>query len=1126
MVPAEYSSPTTVIAAAANEASVSFAPIALPDRLALQSACGWPGTMAWTSHTGTAAVPRESAPAPVGHLAVYEDGVIREISTTAAYLLGRDRLDVLGYPLVMYAQPQCRAALRDHLRKAFAGQTDTVQLAFWRPEGKPFLARLYSQGPSGPPGPNRYCVCTLIDLSGQVALRRRFQAQQRELAATRDRIAELQGICRSLERRIAAHAEALEQSEDRAVELEQELEDRTLELARTRNELERLTEQQRTLQAHVAEQQAQWQARVEKQAAELESLREKLRRQDARPTNGAEQTRRIERLNRALAARRQRCRRLERVLAAERQRLTEVTAEHERRVARLADVLEQQRAERQRLLDDLEARMADPSEGTSDAAAGPRDAMGTTDVPSMPSLMPSAVEPGAEDHGRQSVPAADRARRLADDAEAAARRARLEEIQRTEAALLRRVEVFRRYVRFRTQRLNETADRLQRLQSRYERLRRRMRSRARHVQQALQVQTQRLTRMRRRLVERMTTYRQTIEGLREQVVALHRDIEQIKAWRQDRLAALVEQDRALRHEHARLQQAHEALTLRAAQLRQTVDRQADRLARVEAELEKRRQQAAAADQALRGENERLTGELAAVRAELEAARRCVAETNARHRRLEEQYEQQTTALSERLERAERAMADARRQAQENQTQVRALEKELADRQESDNLQRRRLEEYRDLLETLRQRLAEQQQVRRQLQNQHQDLADQVAGLTQQVTDLTERLADVTRRYQADRQRFAHQIVYHKQTEQRLFEQRQQLQGALAAAKRRIQELEQSARQSGDHAEQRRQLERQVERLQAALREAQTQVEAADRRTREATERAEAAEQQAAEAIRQAEVTSQAAPAPQAPPGDMDMAALLAERTADLENVLAVVGGTLPEPLAALAESVDELEVVCRRRGAYEAKDVVASARQALTHVEAGIAAVQQLFDVQIEEADELNVNLIVEDILAEHGQWRQTGVTFRVDTLPTCAGDALQVKRLFEVLLDNAVRYRKNGRDDCVWIDGRQEGDTTVYCIEDNGRGMVPAHVDRAFAMFSQLESQGPDPRSGRQAAMTPAPSPADGQPRGIGLAVAKRIVATHGGHITVQTEPGIGSKIFVHLPRGLADLRRHLDGC
>jgi signal transduction histidine kinase len=70
----------------------------------------------------------------------------------------------------------------------------------------------------------------------------------------------------------------------------------------------------------------------------------------------------------------------------------------------------------------------------------------------------------------------------------------------------------------------------------------------------------------------------------------------------------------------------------------------------------------------------------------------------------------------------------------------------------------------------------------------------------------------------------------------------------------------------------------------------------------------------------------------------------------------------------------------------------------------------------------------------------------------------------------------------------------SVYCVEDNGVGIAPEHLDKIFEIFYQLDPEG---RRGE----------------GIGLAIVKRIIDRHNGKIWAESRAGEGSKFFVALP-------------
>ena len=82
-------------------------------------------------------------------------------------------------------------------------------------------------------------------------------------------------------------------------------------------------------------------------------------------------------------------------------------------------------------------------------------------------------------------------------------------------------------------------------------------------------------------------------------------------------------------------------------------------------------------------------------------------------------------------------------------------------------------------------------------------------------------------------------------------------------------------------------------------------------------------------------------------------------------------------------------------------------------------------------------------------------------------------------------------------VEVRQEDDHHVICVSDNGVGIPPEHHERIFEIFQSL-----GPRSGGR------------RSTGIGLAIVKKIVETHGGMVSVESRPSEGATFRVHLPR------------
>jgi signal transduction histidine kinase len=126
------------------------------------------------------------------------------------------------------------------------------------------------------------------------------------------------------------------------------------------------------------------------------------------------------------------------------------------------------------------------------------------------------------------------------------------------------------------------------------------------------------------------------------------------------------------------------------------------------------------------------------------------------------------------------------------------------------------------------------------------------------------------------------------------------------------------------------------------------------------------------------------------------------------------------------------------------------------------------------------------------------GVSVTVGDLPACAGDVTQLNEVFGNLLDNAIKYLDPQRDGEIQISGWCEDDTSVYCVEDNGIGIVVEHQERVFEIFHRVHPD--DAISGE----------------GLGLSIVQRMVERHHGRVWLESEPGRGCRFFVALPTAI----------
>jgi heavy metal sensor kinase len=112
-------------------------------------------------------------------------------------------------------------------------------------------------------------------------------------------------------------------------------------------------------------------------------------------------------------------------------------------------------------------------------------------------------------------------------------------------------------------------------------------------------------------------------------------------------------------------------------------------------------------------------------------------------------------------------------------------------------------------------------------------------------------------------------------------------------------------------------------------------------------------------------------------------------------------------------------------------------------------------------------------------------------------GDAGWIERLLLNLIDNAVKFTPPGGE--VHVRVRRVGKTARIEVQDTGIGMSPDVVAHVFERFYRAD---------------PARS-STGSGSGLGLTLVAWIVDRHGGRITVESTPGVGSLFIVTLSAG-----------
>ena len=126
-----------------------------------------------------------------------------------------------------------------------------------------------------------------------------------------------------------------------------------------------------------------------------------------------------------------------------------------------------------------------------------------------------------------------------------------------------------------------------------------------------------------------------------------------------------------------------------------------------------------------------------------------------------------------------------------------------------------------------------------------------------------------------------------------------------------------------------------------------------------------------------------------------------------------------------------------------------------------------------------------------------------VGTLPSLPVNVELLKTVFFNLISNSVKYVKDGQQPVVEIysdnipagGAATEGKFCHIYVKDNGIGFNPEYAEKIFEMFQRLHTRKDYPGTG------------------IGLALCKKIMEKHGGHITAISKEKQGSTFIISLP-------------
>jgi signal transduction histidine kinase len=228
---------------------------------------------------------------------------------------------------------------------------------------------------------------------------------------------------------------------------------------------------------------------------------------------------------------------------------------------------------------------------------------------------------------------------------------------------------------------------------------------------------------------------------------------------------------------------------------------------------------------------------------------------------------------------------------------------------------------------------------------------------------------------------------------------------------------------------------------------------------------------------------------------------LAQSNRELEEFAFVASHDLQEPLRKIQTFGDRLKDKYGDGLGEGGRDYLERMQNASIRMQALIQGLLTYSRVtsRPEPFSSVSLTSLVQEVVSDLTvRIEQTGGRVEVGELPVIEASPYQIRQLFQNLLSNALKFRREEQP-LIRVHGNRVNNPTEQwvkiMVEDNGIGFDEKYLDRIFQPFQRLHGR----------------SHYEGT--GIGLAICRKIVERHYGTITAKSTPGRGSTFIITFP-------------
>jgi light-regulated signal transduction histidine kinase (bacteriophytochrome) len=147
----------------------------------------------------------------------------------------------------------------------------------------------------------------------------------------------------------------------------------------------------------------------------------------------------------------------------------------------------------------------------------------------------------------------------------------------------------------------------------------------------------------------------------------------------------------------------------------------------------------------------------------------------------------------------------------------------------------------------------------------------------------------------------------------------------------------------------------------------------------------------------------------------------------------------------------------------------------------------------------IDCNSILKEVITDlYASIKESKAKISISNLPVLTGNKTELKRLFQNLISNALKFRKKDIIPEINITLEEKEKEYLFAIKDNGIGIDNEYFNKLFIIFQRLHNVEEYPGTG------------------IGLATCKKIVELHNGKIWVESKVDEGSIFYFTLSKNL----------